>query len=50
MNMVETNPFATLQQMAGGYCLPRVIWPRVVRRRKGRDERWDDEDPGEGCR
>ncbi|CAN5335630.1 methyltransferase [soil metagenome] len=25
MTVIETNPFATLQQMAGGYCLPRCL-------------------------
>ncbi len=23
--MIETNPFSTLQQIAGGYCLPRCL-------------------------
>ena len=25
MNVIETNPFATVQQIAGGYCLPRCL-------------------------
>lgn len=47
--VVEQGPFVTLQHIAAGYCLPRVIRPGVVGRRKGRDERWD-EGPGEGRR